>query len=201
MPNSNVLVVVLPVLVGSLLTVLGSLIASLINQRFSDRQQRRQVELQQLATEQRLRDEKAERLRHALGKVIEAAHVIADAVGDQQTPGGPAAADRLETFWSDADQRVVEARSELLLEADGSLVVDLYDKRLRKAFVTYARALRQQKQSDAGAAVSRSRAQVLRASQLLVEAARECLARVEGEELPIEDEAPTVVRMLARAKL
>jgi hypothetical protein len=199
--NVNVLVVVLPVLVGSLLTVLGSLIASLINQRYSDRSQRRQVELQQLATEQRLRDEKAERLRHALGRLIEAAHVIADAVGESQTPGGPAAAERLESFWADADNRVIEARSELLLEADGGVVADLYDQRLRKAFVTYSQALRRQKADRADPEVSRSRAAVVRTSRMVVEAARECLLRVEGEELPIQDDPPTVVRMLARAKL
>ena len=199
--NGTVLVVVLPVVVGSLLTILGTLIAALINQRYADRQQQRQVELQQIATEQRLRDEKAERVRHALGKMIEAAHVIADAVGEEETPGGPAAADRLEAFWADADARVVEARSELLLEADGSVVADLYDDRLRKAFVSYAIALRAQSRNGTDASVERRRAAVLRSSRLLVEAAREYLARIEGEEVPLDGASPTVVRMLARAKL
>jgi hypothetical protein len=199
--NSNILVLVLPVLVGSLLTVLGTLMASLINQRYGDRQQRRQVELQRLTTEQRLRDEKAERLRRALSKLIEAAHIIEDAVGAEQTPGGPAAADALEGFWATADARVVEARSELLLEADGGATGDLYDGLLRKAFVAYATALRRQKTGRASAEVGRKREAVLSACSLVVQAARQYLARVEGEEIPVAEDASTVVRMLARAKL
>jgi hypothetical protein len=198
---STLLAAALPVVLGSLLTVLGTLIAVIVNQRFADRQQKRQVELQRITTEQRLRDEKAARVRHALGKVIEAAHIIEDAVADDYTPGGPAGAERLEGFWSDADARVVEARSELLLETDGEVIVRLYDDRLRKAFVAYTRSLREQKSAEGGKLVDRRRSAVIRATLVLVEQARAYLARVEGEEIPVDEDTPTVVRVLARAKL
>ena len=191
----------LPVVLGSLLTVLGTLIAVIVNQRFADRQQKRQVELQRITTEQRLRDEKAGRVRHALGKVIEAAHIIEDAVEEGQTPGGPAAAERLDGFWADADARVVESRPVLLLEADGEAVFDLYDERLRKAFIAYSDALRQHKPGEDQRLVERRRSAVVRAALLLVEQARAYLARVEGEEIAVDDDTPTVIRVLARAKL
>jgi hypothetical protein len=197
----NILTAALPVVLGSLLTVLGTLIAVIVNQRFADRQQKRQVELQRITTEQRLRDEKAARVRHALGKVIEAAHIIEDAVAQGQTPGGPAAAERLDGFWSDADARVTEARSELLLEADGGTIVELYDERLRKAFVAYSRSLREHKSGEDDRLVERRRSAVIRTALLLVEQARAYLQRVEGEEIPVDDDTPTVVRVLARAKL
>jgi hypothetical protein len=198
---STLMAAALPVVLGSLLTVLGTLIAVIVNQRFADRQQKRQVELQRITNEQRLRNEKAARVRHALGKVIEAAHIIEDAVAEGMTPGGPAGADRLETFWADADARATEARSELLLEADGETIVDLYDNRLRKAFVSYSRSLREQASSEDEKLVARRRSAVIRATLVLVEQARAYLARVEGEEIPVDDDTPTVVRVLARAKL
>lgn len=197
----SILAAALPVALGSLLTVLGTLIAVIVNQRFADRQQSRQVELQRITTEQRLRDEKTARVRHALGKMIEAAHIIEDAVGEGHTPGGPAGAERLEGFWSEADARVTEARSELLLEADGGTIAELYDERLRKAFVAYSRSLREQKGAADTRLVERRRSAVIRATLLLVEQARSYLARVEGEEIPVDDDTPTVVRVLARAKL
>jgi hypothetical protein len=197
----SVLLAALPVALGSLLTVLGTLIAVIVNQRFADRQQKRQVELQRITTEQRLRDEKAARVRHALGKVIEAAHIIEDAVAEDQTPGGPAGAGRLDGFWADADARVAEARSELLLEADGGTIVDLYDERLRKAFVAYSHSLREQKGEVGLKLVERRRSAVIRTTLLLVEQARASLARIEGEEIPVDDDTPTVVRVLARAKI
>jgi hypothetical protein len=197
----NILAAALPVALGSLLTVLGTLIAVIVNQRFADRQQKRQVELQRITTEQRLRDEKTARVRHALGKMMEAAHIIEDAVGEGQTPGGPAATERLDGFWSDADARVVEARSELLLEADGEIIVNLYDERLRKAFVTYSQSLRERTGEAGGKVVERRRSAVIRAALVLVEQARAYLARVEGEEIAVDDDTPTVVRVLARARL
>ena len=196
----SILAAVLPVALGSMLTVLGTLIAVIVNQRFADRQQKRQVELQRITTEQRLRDEKADRVRRALGKLIEAAHVIADAVGGTATPGGPAVAERLEAFWSDADSRVAEARAELLLEADGGPIAQLYDERMRKAFLAYAKALRAAPPGG-DQEVDRRRAAVLRSTHLVIETARAYLARIEGEEIPVDDDSPTVVRVLARAKL